>query len=132
MKIPRRLLRRCIGYSGIAKTQKGGLVRFRSALELKCIKMLDKSDNVESFSVEPKGLAFPYSVNAGNRTIKKRYKPDIFVKFKDGTKKIFEVKPRSQSKWRLNLAKWDVAKKICEASGIEFHVIDDKLLGKII
>jgi hypothetical protein len=127
-KIPRSILRRAIGYSGKIKTKKAGLCHFRSMLELKCITLLDASDKVEYFIVEPKNLKIPYDVQSNNKLYRKKYTPDIFVKFKDGRKAVFEVKPESQKKWMLNLFKWSKAKKVFESAGVEFYIIDDKAL----
>jgi len=128
MSLPKQILRRAIGYSGKIKTTKGGLCHFRSLLELRCITLLDKSDKVEYFIVEPKNLKIPYEVKAQGKTYHKKYTPDVFVKFTDGTKAVFEVKPSSQKKWMLNIFKWSKAKKILESAGISFFIVDDNAL----
>lgn len=135
IKIPRHLGKiakqaGCIGASGRVKTNKGGVCRFRSLLELKCIKLLEQSKNVKSFKVEP--FSIPYEVKAGNRIYRKKYKPDFLVEFVDNTKAVLEIKPVKHLSWKLNLYKWEAAKKILDKYNIKFYIIDDKKLKDIL
>jgi hypothetical protein len=135
IKIPKHLGRiakraGCIGVSGKVKTVKGGVCRFRSLLELKCIKLMESSKRVKSFRIEP--FSIPYTVKAGNRVYKKKYKPDFLVEYNDGTRDVYEIKPVLQNKFRLNQIKWEHARRILQKSGVGFRIINDKLLKKII
>jgi len=116
----------CIGSRANVRTKKGGVCFCKSLMEIKCAKLLEESPKVKRFAIEP--FAIPYQVEANGRVWKKKYKPDFFVEFEDGTRQVFEIKPTSQRGWMLNKIKWAHAKKFLDSAGIGFSVIDEKAL----
>lgn len=104
---------------------KGEFPEYRSSWELKLMKYLDNSNEVEYWTAEP--FHIPYiSPKDGKQH---RYFPDFLVKFKDGRKVLIEVKPQSQWGDPINRAKWEQAKKFCEEHLMEWRVMGEKELG---
>jgi len=98
---------------------------YRSSWELKIMKWLDLNDEVEYWTAEP--FAIMYISPKDNKP--HRYFPDLLVKFKDGRKHLIEIKPSSQWKDPINLAKWEQAEKFCRERDIKWLVMGEKELG---
>lgn len=64
-------------------------IEYRSGWELVVCKWLDINPEVEAYAYE--AVIIPYKLNPNSSKVRK-YFPDFFVKFKDGTKLIVEVK----------------------------------------
>ncbi len=103
----------------------GNLPFYRSSWELKFYEWCDMSSKVEMWGVEV--LHIKYLSPKDNRM--HRYFPDVFVKFIDGRRIIIEIKPLSQIKTPINLAKFESARQYCDLAGIEFMVMTEKDLG---
>lgn len=123
------------------------LIVYRSSLELKFMKYLDKHPSILEWSSEEEIV--PYFDPSTNKW--RRYFPDFVVKLKsrDGTVKIVmvEIKPKSQTRppkpgtkatrrvinetltFATNEAKWQSAMKYCEQRGWTFKIITDQDLG---
>jgi len=60
------------------------------------------------------------------------YYPDFYVDYFDKygkpRKKLIEIKPRYQMKYRINKAKWAAAQKYCDEHGMEFQVLTEREL----
>ena len=98
---------------------------YRSSWEKKFMKWCDISSEVEYWTTEP--FAIEYISPKDNK--KHRYFPDFLVKFTNGIKRLIEIKPQSQWKDPVNIAKWKSAEKFCKLHGIEFVVLGQKELG---
>lgn len=66
---------------------------FRSGLELKFIKYLEKNRKVKRYKSE--SLQIEYFFNGRDHN----YIPDILVEYTDGKIELWEIKPKSQTKW---------------------------------
>lgn len=120
---------------------------YRSSWELKLLKWCDSNPNVTGYNSEE--LVIPYYSVIDNKN--HRYFVDfkIWIKYPDGTTKIFavEVKPQSQIEkpeqpkrmtnaakekiltWVRNQEKWKAAKEFCTPRGMEFIVLNEHDLG---
>lgn len=116
---------RCVGMgmSGVVKTTKGGMARYRSRLELEYIRLMEQSRDIKSFRMEP--FAVPYEVRAGSKVYHKKYTPDAFVEYHDGRREIWEMKLLKQCKWELNVQKWAALAKHLEGSDVKFRVMTE-------
>lgn len=95
---------------------------FRSGLELKFIKHLEKNPKVRKYKAE--SLQIEYSFNGGTHN----YIPDILVEYTDGKIELWEIKPKSQTKWDKNIAKWKAANVYCKKRNWEFIVMTENAL----
>ena len=98
---------------------------FRSGLELKFIKHLEKNPKVRKYKAE--SLQIEYSFNGGTHN----YIPDILVEYTDGKIELWEIKPKSQTKWDKNIAKWKAANIYCQKRSWEFIVMTENALKKL-
>lgn len=93
---------------------------YRSGYELTVLECLDTLNEVAGFHVEP--VEIPYLFKGKT----KKYIPDLFVKYIDGTIKLLEIKPSSQTTLEINQCKWIAATEACHVRGWEFMVITEK------
>lgn len=98
---------------------------FRSGLELKFIKKLENNKKVRRYKSE--SLNIEYFFEGTNHT----YIPDILVEYTDGKIELWEIKPKSQTKWAKNIAKWKAANIYCQKRNWEFIVMTENALKKI-
>jgi hypothetical protein len=129
---------------------------YRSGLELKVMKVLDKNPNVLSWSSEKVIVPYvhPIKTAQSGRTEIARYFVDFYMKLRVGeTIKEFlvEIKPHKQTKqptthgnkkkstilyenvqWAINQAKWEAAKKYCEKKNMQFIIIDENNIEKLL
>lgn len=127
---------------------------YRSLLELRFMKYLDKSSNIVQWSSEE--IAIPYKSPIDGKM--HRYFPDFLVHIKqnDGSVKVMmvEIKPDIQTRapkplteekahqlkykrrynkaartFAVNKAKWNAAIVVCEHKGWEFKIMTEKTLG---
>lgn len=94
---------------------------YRSSWEKFYMQLLDHSDAVEYWGCEV--LHIKYFDTQQNKI--RRYFPDFFIKLKNGTKLVHEVKPKGQCKQQLNLDKWAAAEEYCRQAGMTFQVITE-------
>lgn len=92
--------------NGYYESSKAGTVFYRSSYELIVFKSLDQDRNVESFEVEPMSIRYEYG------GIVRNYTPDIFITYKNGSKKVVEIKPQYQLQDPINQAKFKAAKAL--------------------
>lgn len=115
-------------------------VVYRSGWELKVMMDLDHDPKVARWSSEE--LIIPYMLQGRRR----RYFPDFFVEYVDGTKELWEVKPLKETRppsakqksrrrliqeattFEMNKAKWAAASEWCNRRGIKFRVLTEKEL----
>jgi len=98
---------------------------YRSSWEKKFMKWCDLNSEIEYWTAEP--FAIEYISPKDNK--KHRYFPDFLIKFKDGKKRLIEIKPQSQWNDPINVAKWESARKFCKFHNLEFVVLGQKELG---
>lgn len=94
---------------------KGGLCR--SPIELKYFKELDNDENVLSYLPEPCKIPYQYESKDSN------YIPDVLIHYKNGMKKLVEVKVLKEVSEPRNIAKFIAAKEYAKNNGIEFKII---------
>ena len=117
---------------------------YRSSWEFKFLVWLDTNSNVEWYSSEE--IVIPYWDPVMKRP--RRYFPDMVFKSKtsDGSSKVFmvEIKPSKFTKepvkkskvtktyvkemymYKLNMSKWEFAKRFCADKGWTFAVITER------
>jgi len=98
-------------------TKTGDDIPYRSSYEKKAFLMLDEDDTVLKYDYEP----FPIVYRKPDDDHDSNYLIDLLVWYKDGSKKLVEVKPV----WRLNkptvLAKIEAAKNIAIKLGMTYE-----------
>lgn len=100
-------------------------LHYRSGLELGIYEALELMPSVTKYYEEP----FPIPYIFGGKSY--RYYPDLLVEFADGHKELWEIKPKSQTKLAINLAKWDAANQYCRARRHQFKVITERGSSKL-
>ena len=116
---------------------------FRSSWELTLMERLDKDPSIIQWSSE--SIIIPYRSPLDGKI--HRYFPDMWLKKKDGTQLLIEVKPKKQTlppikkgkvnrkyvreviTYKINMAKWESAKAYCEKRGYKFIFITETDLG---
>ncbi len=97
---------------------------FRSGLELKFYQKLEKNPKVKDYRVE--NIYIEYFFDGTKHT----YIPDVLVEYVDGKIEMWEIKPKSQTKWPKNIAKWSAANVYCKTRNWEFIVMTENALRK--
>jgi hypothetical protein len=129
---------------------------YRSGLELKVMKVLDKNPNVLSWSSEKVIIPYQHPIKSSQsgKPEYARYFVDFYIKLKIGEKVaelLVEVKPENQchkpknhgnkkastllyenSMYAINCAKWEAAKKYCEKKNYQFIIITEKNIERIL
>ena len=119
---------------------KGPLI-FKSGLEKRMMKYLDKNENVIAWSYEPQCIKY---FDKGQQKVR-RYFIDFTCVIKQGMlqKTVWlEIKPESETHppknkkniqammtWITNSCKWQAAQQLAKQKGYEFHVITEKQLS---
>lgn len=103
----------------------GKVLKYRSGLEEKVYKILDKHDDVVSFYSEPFQIDYIHKGQAH------KYTPDLIVNFIDGTKQLWEIKPANQTDLEMNKNKWYAAKEACKIRGWAFEVYTEQKINKL-
>jgi hypothetical protein len=93
---------------------------FRSGLESEFYKCLEKSNQIQKYTVESLEIEYVYEGKL------RRYIPDILVEYTSGKKELWEIKPKNQTKMPKNLAKWKAADDYCRKRNIEFIVLTER------
>lgn len=105
-------------------TKNKKIIHYRSSYELMAYNLLEVNNNVSCYRVEP--LAIEYRMNGKTRL----YIPDILILYKNGNKKIVEVKPKRMLSEFINKKKIAAAKEYCQNNNMEFAVwTEDRLFG---
>lgn len=89
---------------------------YRSSWEEVVMEQLEKDENVLSYDVEP------FSIEYNFNDCIKHYIPDMLIEYKDGSKKLIEIKPSCFVEHELNLSKFDAAISFCQSKNIQFEV----------
>ena len=114
--------------SGEIKLSKGECVFFqkankevfaRSSWEKDYIEKIDQDQNIVSAIFEPFVISYQYDQG-------RNYIPDILIFYKDGTKKLVEIKPSYFLDAEINKCKFSAAQKYCDEKGMIFEVWTEK------
>lgn len=112
--------------SGDFVSQKNGKeLHYRSGMECEVYEVLERLPEVVSYDAEPIDIKYCHEGEW------KTYKPDLSIFFLDGTKEIWEIKPKNQTKLPVNDSKWTYAQKYCENRGWKFMVLTEDGLHKL-
>jgi len=116
---------------------------YRSSWELKLMKYLDTHEDIIEWASEE--FCIPYISPIDNRP--HSYFPDFWVKKRDKTTLVIEIKPAAQTvepakkktinrayinevmTWGVNQAKWKAAKEFCEDRKWKFLILTEKELN---
>jgi len=110
----------------IKNKQNSGKIKYRSSWELKFMLWCDKNDNITKVLSE--GVKIPYiDVDGKSRN----YFPDFVIEY-HGKRLLIEIKPKSQTTDGTNLRKFESARKFCEQRNMEFVVLTEIELKKLI
>jgi hypothetical protein len=114
--------------SGEIKLSKGECVFFqkankevfaRSSWEKDYIQKIDQDENIISAIFEPFVISYEYDQG-------RNYIPDILIIYKDGSKKLIEIKPSYFLDAEINKCKFSAARKYCEEKDMIFEVWTEK------
>jgi hypothetical protein len=103
------------GYFTSDKTK--ATMHYRSSWELACMKWLDNSTQIQTYSYE--SIRIPYYQLAKNRKYKRHYVPDFLVTFIDGGKELWEIKPSQFVNNPATQLKTQAAEQYCKENGIQ-------------
>ena len=106
-------------------TKTGKILTYRSGLEEKLYKILDRHDEVMSFYSEP------FHIDYVHKGQVHKYIPDLIVHFMDGSRSIWEVKPANQTELEVNKDKWFAAERACKVRGWGFEVFTEQRINKL-
>jgi hypothetical protein len=98
---------------------------YRSTYELYVFRILEKMPMVEKYEVEPFGI--PYRADFNNVRI---YFPDLLIYFKNGSKKLIEIKPLTLVNDSINMKKFKAAKIFADIHNMTFSVWTEKEIFK--
>ena len=111
----------------IDKTMNSGVLpEYRSSWEKHFMRYCDLSDKIKSWGTEP----FPIKYISPKDNQVHRYFVDFVLIMEDGSKHLIEIKPKSQMKMPVNLAKWEAAEMYCRQIGATFSVVTEVHLKK--
>jgi len=113
-------------HTGVYTSLKSGKTwKYRSGWELAVMKRLDVDVRVVSWTYEQ--IVIEYVSN--NRTKKRRrYYPDFFVEYSDGSREIIEVKQSRKLTNPTVVKKAEAAKSWCESRGMTYVIITEVCL----
>jgi hypothetical protein len=98
---------------------------YRSSWEKIFYEMLEKSEIIISYFPEPVIVTYLFNGKI------KHYIPDLLINYKNGDKKIVEIKPSFFLSYEINQAKFQAAQNYCQEKGLIFEVWTEKELSAI-
>lgn len=116
---------------------------YRSSWEYKAMRHLDTNDDVVEWASEEFSIKYYSPVDKKIH----RYFPDLWIKRKDGTVTVYEIKPKSQVEppkvpkrktksyytslmlYEINKSKWRAADEFCTDRGWNFEILTEDSLG---
>lgn len=120
-------------------------ITYRSLWERNAFRWLDQNPNVVEWASEE--IAIPYANPVTGK--RSRYYPDLFIKFKDGSIVVVEIKPDKQTRepqqpkrrtkqylnevatYAVNSEKWKAAQKLAHRNEFEFQIWTEHHLEKL-
>lgn len=109
-------------HRGIYESPLAGTCKFRSSWEHKYMIHLDTSPDVDSWSYEK--IVIEYVSNQKTKKIRKYY-PDFFVIFRDGTKKLIEIKQKRKLCQVAVKKKAAAADQWCISNGATYVILTE-------
>ena len=97
-------------------------MKYRSGWELTYAKLLDNDPNVKSYSYE--SIVIPYMSNKTTHKVR-RYFPDFFITYVDGSRVLVEIKPRRKLTQKTVIKKLTAAKIWCECNDVTLRIITE-------
>lgn len=92
----------------------------RSSWEKDFMEKLDNDNIILSAIFEPFVVMYRYAQK------QRHYIPDLLILYKDGTKKLIEIKPSCFLDAEINKCKFSAAQKYCDEKGMTFEVWTEK------
>lgn len=108
----------------------GQEMHYRSSYEKKLYMCLDLMPEIVKYEVEPFGVKYLYIRKT--KVQEKTYYPDLKVYFADNHIEIWEVKPMTQTKTPMNIAKWNACGQMCLNMGWEFVIITENGINELL
>lgn len=120
-------------------------VVYRSSWEREVFLWCDRNPYVLEWASEELYIPYEHPIK-GRRA---RYYPDLWIKMKDGTQRVVEIKPKQQtvqpetpkrrtqkylnevSTWLVNSEKWKSARTICEKNNLKFEIWTEEELAEL-
>lgn len=91
---------------------------YRSGTEKQFFELLDSAEDIVDYISEPFRILYRVEYETNNRN----YIPDLLITYKNGTKKLVEIKPKYLCETKKNQAKFAAAKAYCDNCGILYEV----------
>ena len=110
-------------------TKLGRELYYRSSYEKIAFEFLDADDQVVVYDAEP--FSLEYDDTSSSPAQKRRYIPDLLITYKDGTRKMVEIKPEYLTEKKKNQAKFSAAREYCSKRNILFEVWTEKQIAKL-
>jgi hypothetical protein len=111
-------------YVGFLNTRFGN-IGYRSVYEKIALEVLESNDQILFVETEP--FLIPYTFNGRE----KHCLPDFFITYKDGTKKLLEVKSTYYIRMPISQAKISAMKTYCQTNNIPFELWDEETLCRL-
>jgi hypothetical protein len=105
-----------------SSTKSGIQYNFRSGWEQKYMIHLDENPDVSSWTYEK--LVIEYVSNQKTKKIR-RYFPDFYVEFSDGSKKVIEIKQKRKLEQAIVKKKTTAAQAWCETFGATYVILTE-------
>lgn len=111
---------------------------YRSSYEKRFMVWLEGCKRVTKWGSEC--ICIPYLFVDGKMH---KYYPDYYVEFEDGTKMLVEIKPLNQThppvnenswaakEWARNSCKWKAAQEFCAAKGLQFKILTENTINRL-
>lgn len=109
-------------HRGLYKSPLAGECKFRSSWEHKYMMYLDSNDDVSTWSYEK--IIIEYVSNQRTKKIRKYY-PDFYVEFKDGSRKIIEIKQKRKLDQANVKKKASAAHAWCTSNGSTYEILTE-------
>lgn len=109
----------------ISNKMNGKEVHYRSGYECEVYELLEADDEVLAYESEPFHL--PYCHEGKWH----KYIPDLKIYFTDGSTEIWEIKPATQTHYKVNQSKWAAMNEHAKNMGWQFTVITEVGMNKL-
>ena len=107
---------------GLYVSPLAGECKYRSGWEHKVMQYLDSNPDVETWSYEK--TVIEYVSNVRTKKIRKYY-PDFFIKYKNGTIEVVEVKPKRKLQQATVKKKAMAAEQWCMTHGAIYRILTE-------
>lgn len=113
---------------------------YRSSYERRFIYWCESNANVKHWGSECITIPYVLLTDHTNHT----YNPDFVVEMQDGSIYVIEIKPKNQcikptgdsayalNEYTKNISKWTAAKRFCESRGVQFKVLTEDTISRLV